>query len=187
MAEHLRQKVQIPQIRILGIRLSETHRGTLITFSTFQPVWTKLSQRLSDFGFEVIPELVGKRVRLVTNATPNQIRGFLEGHTDKKSSSTRALLFAIPSLIILAGCVTMVSPTAETKAETRALPIERCTLTRLTKWLEANEKVAGIEITDELGLGGVISGTLTCDEARYSYTLELSEPKRVIKLLKLDS
>ncbi len=62
-----------------------------------------------------------------------------------------------------------------------------CEEGQLRNWLTTGEEDGSINALETSILGGVISGTFECLDTRYSYTLGSEEPKRVLKLQKLDS
>lgn len=62
-----------------------------------------------------------------------------------------------------------------------------CAVAKIKGWLEAEVSNPVLILVHEVQVGGVRAGTLTCNGIAYSYAIELSEPRRLLKLEKLDS
>jgi hypothetical protein len=62
-----------------------------------------------------------------------------------------------------------------------------CAFGKIKDELTGKKNFENISVTPSIQTGGVESGEVICENRRYSYTLDLREAKRVLKLLELDS
>lgn len=62
-----------------------------------------------------------------------------------------------------------------------------CAFGKIKDELTGQKNFENISVMPSIQTGGVESGEVICENRRYSYTLDLKEAKRVLKLLELDS
>jgi hypothetical protein len=133
----------------------------------------------------VNPKIVGARVQLQVNSSLEESVAIASGRSKVRkpkffivASSATALASAI--------AFTVFAPTPQVNSFERQKP-SPCSPEIITVALESESTQSAISFEREFTIGGVAAGTVTCKDTRYSYALELKEPKRVLKLEKLDS
>jgi len=151
----------------------------------FARAWPSLAKGFRSRGFKVSPKIVGNRVQLHVNSSLEEAVAIAAGRSKVKKPKlfiVAAASTALASVIALAAFVP--SPAVNSLEKVKPLP---CSPEIITVALESESTESAISLENELKIGGVASGTVACGDTRYSYALELKEPKRVLKLEKLDS
>ena len=171
--------------RVRGVTVQSCEQGCVISFRPFAKAWPSLAQGLRSRGFQVSPKLSGNRVQLFANSSLEEAVAIASGRC--KEGKPKLFIFAgaaisMASAIAIAAFVP--SPEVNSLEKFKPLP---CSPEIIIVALESESTESAISLERELKIGGVASGTVTCDDTRYSYALELKEPKRVLKLEKLDS
>lgn len=183
MTSH-RLKLQRLRTNRLGVHLTSFGDHAEITFGFLAGGWLKSVKRLEALGYEAAVSLTGRTAKVKTNATIKTIQEVLKGYRSKKMLLVW-FLAPISALGLLAfKPVYHVTKKATHKA---VQVIDFCSTQSLESWLISGSGDTTAELLESSSMGGVTAGLLECNGKRYSYTLELKEPKRVLKLERLDS
>ena len=171
--------------RVRGVTVHTCEQGCVIRFSLFARAWPSLAKGFRSRGFTVSPKIVGARVQLQVNSSLEESVAIASGRSKVRKPKffiVASSATALASAIAIAAFVP--SPEVNSLEKFKPLP---CSPEMITVALESESTESAISLEREFKIGGVASGTVTCDDTRYSYALELQEPKRVLKLEKLDS
>jgi hypothetical protein len=112
---------------------------------------------------------------------------FLTGRRKKRSVSRKWLFLPGVALVPMLLLVNLSFKPEASLMREPATEAGLCTVDKIKGWLEAEASNPVLTLVHEVQVGGVKAGTLTCNSILYSYAIELSEPRRVLKLEKLDS
>jgi len=146
--------------------------------------WLRLANRLQSLGLRVIPTYRQGRLRLVTDISAESLARYIENRATKKMSSRKFLILPTLPLIVVLAFVPLGSKKV-IAIEKKVNSSTACSQEHLTGELRKREVT--LPISNEVRVGGISSGVVECNHARYSYTLDRTTTKRVLKLVKLDS
>jgi hypothetical protein len=128
------------------------------------------------------------RVNLIVSEDLETVQRLLAGRASNSKLPKFALAgIGIPILAVL--CVVPLGNVAKVSHPVKVSKkvIDTCSPDAISSWIEGAGESGYIKALSTSVLGGVTVGTLECKGSRYSYTLGSEEPKRVLKLQKLDS
>jgi hypothetical protein len=129
-----------------------------------------------------------KRVKLIVSEDLETVQRLLAGRATKSKLSKVFLAGIGVPIVALLSFVPLGSGASVTHPEKVSKNvIEPCSAQSISGWIEGSGESGVIKALSTSVLGGVTVGTLDCNGSRYSYTLGSEEPKRVLKLQKLDS
>lgn len=185
MVRHKIAKPAVEQTKIGSMVLRSSGDLVEIQFGAFYPNWLILARRLEVRGFSVDVSLVKRRTLLMTSANIAQISAVSSRKLKRKLKSRWIVL--IPTLLVAVVMATVSTPSAKPIGKPGPVQEVPCSKERIIAFLEGKELSENISIDHSVFLGGVRSGKLLCKSSKYSYTLDLGETKRVLKLVKLDS
>jgi hypothetical protein len=179
-----------------GRKIVWTGKGLVITcreelremkFAPHFKSWPKIVQRLENHGFSCEMKLVGKTLSVTTSAELQQIQALL-GNRRMMKKSKLWLILLTPVLLVLGSLSFTIQPQSHsTELKAKSIQNDKCGIEHLAKAIISDFPNTNVLERTSSRLGGIESGAFVCEGAKFSYTLELKEPKRVISLLKLDS
>lgn len=182
MTNH-RLKLQHLRTSQIGVRLTTFDDHTEISFGGLAGGWLKSLKRLEALGYEASVSLTGRTAKIRTNASITTIQEVLKRYRSKRSLLVW-LLLPMPVLGLL-GFIPTHHVTK--KAPIKIVPVlDLCSKQSLESWLISGSGDTPAKLLESSSMGGVTAGLIECNGERYSYTLELKEPKRVLKLERLD-
>jgi hypothetical protein len=174
--------------RVAGYRVLQHVDGLELIANRKNNSWPKFANRLRSLGFLSGIQTQSKQTRLFVSVDFETIQGLLASHA-RKSRVSRSVIagVAVPVAAIL--CFVPLGGKSVVQKPPKSLhkTAEPCSLEVIRKWIEGSDESNEIKALSTSVLGGVTVGTLECEDGRYSYTLGSEEPKRVLKLQKLDS
>lgn len=186
MSSHSREQSPRQFKRLKNVRIERTQQGSQLYFGQLYGSWPALAKRLNACGYKTTPNYSRSRISLSTDARVEEVLSLLKGRREVRNPKGKWLVFSTAALapVLL---VTLFASKHEAKMEPEVVPKTRsCSADKIKDWLETETSSTDMTLLDGVLLGGVRVGTLTCDNTRYSYALELTEPGRVLKLEKLD-
>ena len=173
----------------VGRALSITSRDELHELK-FQPhfkSWPKLVRRLKNHGHICEVKLVGRTLSVTTTAGLREIQTLLGSRRNVKKQRYR-IIFVTPVVAVLGALAFTLQPeNYSTGSKVELFHYDECGIEKLTEAIVSDWPNSVILERTSSRLGGIESGTFVCDDQRFTYTLELQEPKRVISLSELDS
>lgn len=152
--------------------------------------WPKFAKRLQGLGYLLAVETRMTRVKLLLSVDLETVQRMLSGRKGKTKMPRYVLFaFAVPITVLLAFLPLGNSAKIATPVQVVKTEIRPCSQVAITNWIEGEGEGESevLKVLTTAVLGGVTVGTLECKGSRYSYTLGSEEPKRVLKLQKLDS
>lgn len=185
MSTHTAIKEPMSSKRIQGLRLVRSDDFTKVTFGFRNTSWVKLAYRLRARGFSVSITNSRRRTALVTSANFNEIEMCLSSRAARRKLPRAAIYSSVGTLMAALAFVPL--PKAEVTQKAKAGIDVPCATEKIHAALTGRKFFDHISVTRAIQIGGVESGEVTCEDRRYSYTLDLKEAKRVLKLLELDS
>lgn len=185
MSAHSAIKEHRNSKRIHGLRLVMSDDFTKVTFGFKSSLWVKLATKLRARGFSVLITNSKWRPVLVTSATFKEIELCLSSRVARRKLPRLAIYSSVGTVALALAFVPL--PKAEVTQKPKAGIDVPCATEKIKAALSGRKYFEQISVTPAIQIGGVESGVVTCEDHRYSYTLDLKEVKRVLKLLELDS
>lgn len=175
------------KLKARGFRAKQS-KGLVEIRSTLTGIaWPVLAKRLEIQG--AFKEVRFQNGKVFLSAEENGLHLSSLHRRHARNSKVKPFILAglaIPILVVLT-TTPLGSKVDQSEISHQEAERNPCEDAQLRKWLTTGNEEADIKSLETSLLGGVISGTLECLESRYSYTLGSDEPKRVLKLQKLDS
>jgi hypothetical protein len=169
-----------------GLVVTSTDELLEIKFAPHFKSWPKLVRRLEIQGSSCEVKLVGKTLSVITTAELQHIQTLLGNRRLIKKPKLRFILLA-PGLVVLGALSFALQPqNYSTQLRVESIPNDECGIEYLSKAIISDSPNPNLLEKTSSNLGGIESGTFFCAEAKFGYTLELKEPKRLIRMLKLD-
>lgn len=187
MPSHVKERLLKEVTRYRGIRVERTHLGAELCFRLVPGSWLTIAKRLTACGHTATATYLGSGIYLSTSASLEEVMTFLRGRKVRRSVSRKWLFLpgvAVVPMLLLMNLSVKPEATLMREPATEAI---LCNVDKIKGWLEAEASNPALILIHEVQVGGVKAGTLTCNSIAYSYSIELSEPRRVLKLEKLDS
>lgn len=185
MSAHSATKQHRNSKKIHGLRLVSSDDFTKVTFRFKSSLWVKLATRLRARGFSVSITNSKWRPVLVTSANFEEIELCLSSRVARRKLPRLAIYSSVGAVALALAFVPL--PKAEVTQQAKADIDVPCAPEKIKAALTGRKYFDHISVTPAIQIGGVESGEVTCEARRYSYTLDLKEAKRVLKLLELDS
>jgi hypothetical protein len=188
MGNHSQTDMRIRGVRISGYLAVQHFEVLELTVLAGNNSWPKFANRLQSLGFLVGIDTRMKRIKLIVSEDFETVRRLLDGRASKSKLPKVFLagigvpIVALLSLVPLGSGASVSHPEKVSKKV-----IYPCSPNIISSWIEGSVESGVIKALSTSVLGGVTVGTLDCNGSRYSYTLGSEEPKRVLKLQKLDS
>lgn len=150
--------------------------------------WLKVANRFQSLGVLLNIDVNSKRPSLQVSIDSDAVRAMLSGRSrSRKAPKVAVLGLVLPALLLLSTIpLRTMHPTQKEIVVVKSV-INPCSPETIGRWLQGAGESSAITPMGASVLGGVTVGTLKCNGSRYSYTLGSEEPKRVLKLQKLDS
>lgn len=188
MGIHLNQVRKADVIRKNGFKMTQHLDYVEVVPSRWNKAWPKLASRFQSLGALKGFETGARGTKMTVGLELDVIEAMIAGRR-RKSRFPKALSFSLlVPVLVVASLIPM------KKGEVERIPVKvsrsqtgPCSLDAIGRWLQDAGETEDIQIQGTSILGGVTVGTLVCKGSRYSYTLGSEEPKRVLKLQKLDS
>lgn len=181
-------KSRLATVRKANFKISVKQGFTEVRTTTWSKSWPKIAQKFLDFGVlrEIKPR--GRNITFVVELNKDQVVQILSGRSQKSKGNTRVIIWLSITGIIIASLF----PLGKQMKGISAVRVPNnlghsCTTLEVSKWLRGDSKTNRMTILETSVIGGITSGTLLCESTKYSYTLGSKEPKRVLKLQKLDT
>jgi hypothetical protein len=169
-----------------GLVISSHNGLNVLKFAPHFNSWPKLVRRLENHGYPCEVNLVGKNLVVSTTAELQVIQMLLENRRVKNKPKLRMTLLT-PVLVVLGALSFTLQPqTFSTQSKAQLITEDKCGIEDLSHAIVADSPNPNILDRTSSRLGGIESGTFVCEDKSFSYTLELTKPKRVINLLKLN-
>ena len=189
MGIHSNQVRKVDVIRMNGFKLTLHQDHVEVMPSHLNKAWPKLAGRFQMLGVLKGFETGAQGTKMIVGLELGVIETMISGQRRRKGRFRKALgISLIIPVLVVASLIPMKSGAVEripVKVSTRQS--EPCSLDAIGRWLQGAGESEDIKIQGSSVIGGVTAGTLDCNGSRYSYTLGSEEPKRVLKLQKLDS
>jgi hypothetical protein len=169
-----------------GLVVTSTDELLEIKFAPHFKSWPKLVRRLEIQGSSCEVKLVGKTLSVITTAELQHIQTLLGNRRLIKKPKLRLFLVA-PVLVLLGAFSLSLRPqNYSTQLKAESITNDECGIEYLSNAIISDSPNPNLLERTSSSLGGIESGTFFCAEAKFGYTLELKEPKRLIRMLKLD-
>lgn len=186
MSRHRKIHANLSSHNFGGLRVRSDGKLSEIGFGFNYKSWPKLANRLIQRGHSVRSIFENRRLLLETSASADEIRA-LVGSRSAKIRSKKAVYF-LPVALCLGLLAFIPMGDGKEMAEARKPAItDHCNETELANALESDIDSSYLKEIESMTVGGIEIGKISCDNQGYSYTLDLSKTKRVLKLQKLDS
>lgn len=173
------------RLALFGPKIRFTNHETEISFGGFTTGWLKFVKRLNVLGFSTVVSMNGGYAKVITNAGVETVK-VLARICRSKTPFLFLALIMVP-LVALAVFHPEIKPVKKVSKKMEVIAVDHCATKLISEWLETGVGDSSATLLESNSIGGVTSGLVECEGKRYSYTLELSEPKRVLKLDRLDS
>jgi hypothetical protein len=188
MGNHSQADMRIRGVRISGYLAVQYLDVLELNVSAGNNSWPKFANRLNGLGYLVGIETRMKRVKLIVSEDLETVRRLLDGRARKLKLPNFVMAgIGVPILVVLGFMPLGHMAKAPQPVTVSQKVIEPCSAQAISSWIEGSGESGVIKALSTSVLGGVTVGTLDCNGSRYSYTLGSEEPKRVLKLQKLDS
>ena len=187
MGTHTAEKNRKSWTHCGGYAIQTTSYGARLRNTFWSIPWPVLAQKLDSQSKLEKLELSDGSVTMESNLPEDILRNLLLGHRRDRKWNSWWISAALVPVIGIFACVPLSEPRAQAKPVIVAKAIDPCNLATIEDWLLGSRNSGEPQLGRSVSLGGVTVGTVECRNAKYSYTLELKEPKRVLNLKKLDS
>lgn len=180
--------VESRSIRISGYRALQHLDALELVANRSNSSWPKFAKRLQVLGFLNGIETTGDRTSLFVSLDVETVQGILAGRARRKKIPIwMGFGAAIPVFMVLAFVPLGSKAPVEHRSTVSKHVSNPCALAAISEWIQGAGEQVEIKALSTSLMGGIEVGTLECKGSRYSYTLGSEEPKRVLKLQKLDS
>lgn len=149
--------------------------------------WPILAKRLEIQGALRGVHFLNGKVFLRAEENGLHLSSLHRGHARKSKFKPFLLASLAIPVLVLAATTPLGSRDDQSPLVLKQAVTNPCEEALLRNWLTTGSEDGDIKTIETSILGGVITGTFECLDTRYSYTLGSEEPKRVLKLQKLDS
>ena len=174
--------------KIQGYRIIQHSDFVEIIPNRWNQSWTRLAHRLQTLGVLLSLRESPHKPTLLVSIDGDEVLAILSGRRIKRRiPNVAAFGLALPALLML-GTIPLGSKPMVTSAVVPARSeVNKCAPETITKWLEGSGESLNVTPLSTSFLGGVTVGTLECQGSRYSYTLRSEDPKRVLRLQRLNT
>ena len=188
MGNHLQTDTRDRGVRISGYLAVQLLDALELSVSVGNNSWPKFANRLQGLGLLIGIETRMKRVKLIVSEDLETVQRLLAGRASKAKLPKFVMAgIGIPVLAVLGFMPLAHEANAPRPVTISQKVIEPCSAHAISSWIQGAGESDEIKVLSTSVLGGVTVGTIECKGSRYSYTLGSEEPKRVLKLQKLDS
>jgi hypothetical protein len=185
MALHQKPEPTSKVFRIKGSKVTRLDGVTTVEFGPFATNWPKFARKVEALGFPVQVSKSANRVVIECRAEMKLVQEILKGHRRGRKNLLPIFAMVATVAIGMLANIRLGESEVNVKPKTASTP-NICSPQSIEDWLVSGKQNDSISLMQSNSLGGVTVGVLSCSEHRYSYTLELKEPKRVLKLETLD-
>ena len=188
MGNHTKQLRKNNGQRFRGYRVVQQLDFAEVIPNWGNSTWPKVANRFQSLGVLLRIDVNSKRPSLQVSIDSDSVRAMLSGRRrSRKAPKVAVLGLALPALLLLSAIQLGTKHPVQEKLIVVKTVINPCSPEIIGRWLQGAGESSEITPMGASVLGGVTVGTLKCNGSRYSYTLGSEEPKRVLKLQKLDS
>jgi hypothetical protein len=187
MGTRVRQSSSATKVKAKGLNARSTDGLVEISPTLTGFAWPILAKRLEIQGALKGVHFHKGRVFLRAEEDGLHLPSLHRRHARKSKLKPFVLASLAIPVVVLAATLPLGSRSDESNRNQKQVVTNPCGEDQLRNWLTTGNDGGEIKTLEASLLGGVISGTFECLDARYSYTLGSEEPKRVLKLQKLDS
>jgi hypothetical protein len=186
MSQHRKSKTNLSPVSFGGLKVISHSESSEVSFQFRYKSWPKLATRLVQRGHSVRVILENRRLRLETSAGDDELRGLVASRASTVRGKKALAIIPVLALLGFIAFSSMgdVPQVAEAK---KPKIVDHCEKSELVKYLELETRPPHITEIDSMIVGGIEIGKFSCNEQRYSYTLDLAKTKRVLKLQKLNT
>ena len=188
MGNHAQAKFGNRAVRLSGYQAVQHFETLELTVSAGNNSWPKFASRLQGLGLLIGIETRMKRVKLIVSEDLETVQRLLAGRASKAKLPKFVMAgVGVPVVAVLGFMPLAHEANAPRPVTISQKVIEPCSAQAISSWIQGAGESDEIKVLSTSVLGGVTVGTIECKGSRYSYTLGSEEPKRVLKLQKLDS
>ena len=188
MGIHSIQVRKVDVIRLAGYKMTQLYEHVELVPRRWNKAWPKLADRFQSLGALKSLETGVQGIKIFVSLDLAVVEAMITGRRRPRRFPKVIAFGILVPVLILASLIPIKSGVVERIPEkVTTSSSQPCSLDAIGRWLQGTGETEDIKIQGTSVLGGVTVGTLDCKESRYSYTLGSEEPKRVIKLQKLDS
>lgn len=188
MGIHSKQVGKTGAIRVAGYKIFQHFDHVELMPSYWNKNWPKLASRFESLGALRGLETGAQGTKMIVDLDVRVIEGMISGRRLKRRFPRLIGFGLLVPVLVFASLLPLKNGIPERRPDKAALSANQsCSLDAVGRWLRGLGESEDIKMLGTSVLGGVTAGTLECKGTRYSYTLGSEEPKRVMKLQKLDS
>lgn len=188
MGNHAKNQTKPDRTRLKGYRVIQQLEGLELVPNPWNGSWLKFASRLQSLGALEHVDASSRTPKLFVSVDASVIKSMLSGRRiARRFPKVAAFGLTLPVLLVLGVMPLGSKPSVQSDVVTSKIKINSCSPETIGKWLQGSGESQEIMPLGTSVLGGVTVGTLECKGSRYSYTLGSEEPKRVLKLQKLNS
>lgn len=188
MGNHAAVKIKSRWIKSSGVQVNFENSRIRVGNRNLATTWPVIAKRLEVQGDLGAVNLTESEVSLDAKFDSVELRNWLQGHRKTSTFPKRWLLmWASLVLVGVLACMPLGERKVILKSSNHANTIDTCSTSELENWLLGKQTLDTPTLGKSTSIGGIVVGTMECKGSRYSYTLGLKEPKRVLNLKKLNS
>jgi hypothetical protein len=175
-------------LRMNGFKMTQRLDHVEVVPSRWNKAWPKLASRFQSLGVLKGFDVGARGATMAVGLELDVIEAMISGRQRKRRfPKVIGLGLLVPVLVFASLIPTKHGGDKRIPVKVSSAQSKSCSLDFVGRWLQGVDESEEIKILGTSMLGGVTAGTLECKGSRYSYTLGSEEPKRVLKLQKLDS
>lgn len=188
MGIHSQQTEKAKGIRLAGYKINQQLDHVELIPSPWNKTWPKLASRFQSLGVLKGVLTQARGAKMIVALEPDAIVAMIsKRHRKRQLPKIFAFGMLVPVLVLASLIPLKKGSTERIPAQVVKSVSQPCSLDIIGRWLQGAGESDYVKMLGTSVLGGVTAGTLECKGTRYSYTLGSEEPKRVLKLQKLDS
>ena len=188
MGNHSKTENSNRGVRISGYLAVQHLEALELTVSAGNNSWPKFANRLQSLGCLIGIEIRMKRIKFFVSEDLETVQRLLAGRASKAKLPKFVMAgVGVPVVAVLGFMPLAHEANAPRPVTISQKVIEPCSAHAISSWIQGAGESDEIKVLSTSVLGGVTVGTIECKGSRYSYTLGSEEPKRVLKLQKLNS
>lgn len=188
MGNHAKNQTKPDRTRLKGYRVIQQLEGLELVPNPWNGSWLKFASRLQSLGALEYVDASSRTPKLYVSLDADVVKSMLSGRRiARRLPRVAAYGLILPVLLVLGVMPLGPKPSVQNDVVIPKTKINPCSPEVISQWLQGAGESQEITPLGTSVLGGVTVGTLECKGSRYSYTLGSEEPKRVLKLQKLNS
>lgn len=187
MGLHIQSNALRKPLRLGGFRVVVLEEYIEVYGGPFCVPWPILARKLDGQGWLVRVLKANGKVSLQVSCSSDDLRALILGRRKRSRFPKPISIASVITVLTVAAMIPIGANRVDRRPSSLKNVASPCTSEGITSWLQESQSLAEARVLEASEIGGVTAGTLECKGSRYSYTLRSEEPKRVLKLLKLDS